>query len=51
MKLKDLFTKKKTVITESTTTTTITTEVNVCTDKNEQKPFEKVAQTRYSHRG
>ena len=42
MKLKDLFTKKKTVITE-TKTTTITTEENICTEKNEQKPFEKVA--------
>ena len=40
MKLKDLFTKKKTVITE-TKTTTITTEENICTEKNEQKPFEK----------
>ena len=42
MKLKDLFTKKKTVITE-TKTTTITTEENICTEKNDQKPFEKVA--------
>lgn len=42
MKLRKFFIKKKKVFTETTTTTTITTDENLCTDKNEQKPFEKV---------
>lgn len=43
MKLRNFFIKKKKVITETTTKTTFTTDENLCTDKNEQKPFEKVA--------
>ena len=42
MNIKDLFTKKKTVIKE-TKITTITTEESLGTDKNEEMPFEKVS--------